>query len=193
MAKSSARPDPIYFTSPQEFRNWLEEHAASATECVVGFMKRGTGAPSMTWPESVDEALCFGWIDGVRQRVDDERYKIRFTPRKAGSVWSSINIERVAVLMAEGRLKPGGLAAFEKRIEKKSRIYSYEQTHTPELDPGELKSLKKNKAAFAFFEALPSGYRKQMIWRIVSAKRLETRAKRFAIFLQSLIDGKRID
>jgi len=124
---------PIFFDSSQAFRAWLASVSGSAREVLVGFHKRGTGLPSMTWPESVDEALCFGWIDGVRKRIDDARYQIRFTPRKPGSIWSLINIDRVRVLTKEGRMTPAGLTAFAQRAEKKLGIYSYEQTSISKL------------------------------------------------------------
>ena len=128
--KKSANPAEAavrYFRSPAEFRAWLGKHHEKAPELWVGFHKRATGEPSLTWPESVDEALCYGWIDGVRKRIDDDRYKIRFTPRRKGSVWSAVNIRRVGELEAEKRMKPAGRAAFGLRKEKRSKIYAYEQ------------------------------------------------------------------
>jgi uncharacterized protein YdeI (YjbR/CyaY-like superfamily) len=126
--------EPRFFGSPDEWRAWLEEHHDTETEVLVGYWKRGTGRPSLTWPESVDEALCFGWIDGVRRRVDDERYCIRFTPRQARSRWSRVNVERVAELARAGRMRPAGLAAFEARTEEGT--YSYEQQREARRDPG---------------------------------------------------------
>jgi hypothetical protein len=123
----------------------------------------------MTWPQAVDEALCFGWIDGVRRRVDDDRYQIRFTPRKPGSTWSAVNIDRFAELQKQGRVTPAGIAAFEQRTEKKSRTYSYEQAESPEFNPAETKEFKRNKPAWAFFEALPPSYRRKVVWWIRSA------------------------
>jgi uncharacterized protein YdeI (YjbR/CyaY-like superfamily) len=118
---------PIYFPTPADFRAWLEQNHAKAEALLVGFYKKGTGQPSMTWPESVDEALCFGWIDGVRKGVDADRYTIRFTPRKAGSIWSSVNVRKVQELTDQGRMQPAGLAAFGKRKEARSGVYSHEQ------------------------------------------------------------------
>src|SRR5881628_2506143 len=120
---------PHFFATPADFRKWLAKNHASATELLVGFYKKDSGKPSITWPQSVDEALSFGWIDGVRRRIDDEAYTIRFTPRKATSVWSSVNMKRMAGLIAEGRVAPAGLAAFERRDEKRSEVYSYERKH----------------------------------------------------------------
>ena len=131
----------------------------------------------MTWPESVDEALCFGWIDGIRKSLDEHSYTIRFTPRKPKSTWSSVNIKRAAVLKAEGRMQPAGLAAFERRTENKSSIYSYEQraVELPEPYSGQL---RKNKRASKFFETQPASYRKAACWWVISAKKEETRIKR---------------
>ena len=128
--------EPRYFAKAGDFRRWLAKNAATAPFLVVGFMKRGTGVPSMTWPQSVDEALCVGWIDGVRQRIDAERYKIRFSPRKPGSTWSTVNIARATALLGEGRLTTAGMAAFGRRIARKSGIYAYEQETEPELNLG---------------------------------------------------------
>ena len=119
----------VYFATPADFGKWLGRKHATETELLVGFYKKGSGKPSMTWPQSVDEALCFGWIDGVRRRVDDERYTIRFTPRKAGSIWSAINIRRVEELTRDGRMRKAGVKAFEARSATRSRVYSYEQKH----------------------------------------------------------------
>src|SRR4029079_510044 len=139
-------------------------------ELIVGFYKRDSGRPSMTWPESVDEALCFGWIDGVRTRIDDVSSKIRFTPRKTTSTWSAINIARVQALQAEGRMQKAGLEAFKHRRAVRSKIYAYEQAAGAELDRKDEAQFRKNKKAWKFFEAQPPGYRHQMIWRIISAK-----------------------
>jgi uncharacterized protein YdeI (YjbR/CyaY-like superfamily) len=155
-------------------------------------MKRHTDATSMTWPQAVDEALCFGWIDGVRRRVDDDRYQIRFTPRKPGSTWSAVNIDRFAELQKEGRVTPAGLAAFEQRTEKKSRTYSYEQAESPEFNPAETKAFKRNKPAWAFFEALTPSYRRKMVWWIISAKQETTRQKRFGSFVRACAECRKL-
>ncbi|WP_395701741.1 YdeI family protein [Aquabacterium sp.] len=186
-------PAPYFFASPAEFRAWLLQHGASRTELLVGFHKRHTGAPSMTWPESVDEALCVGWIDGVRKRIDEERYQIRFTPRKPGSTWSAINIERMQVLIAVGRVQAAGLAAFALRQETKSRIYSYEQRQAAELEPAQQAAFKKHRAAWAFFEQQPPGYRQQMIWRITSAKQAATRERRLQWLIEACREKRRLE
>ncbi len=183
---------PLFFATPAQFRTWLKRHAGTATELIVGFQKVGSGTPSLTWPQSVDEALCFGWIDAVRKRIDEQRYQIRFTRRKPGSTWSAINIERVAVLMAEGRMQPAGLAAFALRSEARSRTYAYEQRDMATLAPEDEKIFRKNKAAWAFFEAQSPSYRHRMIWRIVSAKQAATRQRRLQLLIDASQDGKRL-
>lgn len=183
---------PRYFATAADFRAWLAEHAGSASELLVGFHKRGSGLPSMTWPESVDEALCVGWIDGVRKRIDDERYQIRFTPRRAGSIWSAINIARVAVLEAEGRMRPAGRAAFAQRTEAKSRVYAYEQSDTPEFTAAQLKAFRKEKAAYAWFEQQPPGYRKLLTRWVINAKKPQTQAKRLATLIAASAAGQRL-
>jgi uncharacterized protein YdeI (YjbR/CyaY-like superfamily) len=183
--------EPTFFRSPADLRKWLEKHHATARELWVGFYKKGSGEPSITWPESVDEALCFGWIDGVRKGVDARSYKIRFSPRKTGSVWSAVNIKRVAVLTGEGRMRTAGLKAFEARKENRSGIYSYEQRRA-ELEEPYAGILRKNAAARAFFEAQPPSYRKAAGWWVVSAKKEETRLKRLEQLIEDSASGRRI-
>jgi uncharacterized protein YdeI (YjbR/CyaY-like superfamily) len=180
-----------YFRSPIDLRKWFAKHHATEQELWVGYFKKGSGKPSITWPESVDEALSVGWIDGIRKSVDEERYTIRFTPRKRTSIWSAINIKRVAELKRQGLMQPPGLEAFKARRENKSGIYSYEQRSAdlPEPYRGQL---KKNKAAWTFFESQPPGYRKQMNWWIVSAKTEETRLKRLRKLIDESAAGHRL-
>lgn len=182
---------PKFFKTPSAFRKWLEAHHASSKELWVGFNKKGSGKPSIDWPESVDEALCFGWIDGIRKSIDEESYKIRFTPRKPGSIWSAVNIRNVEKLVTESRMRPAGLKAFEARKEYRSGIYSYEQ-RSPELVEPYLGKLKRNKAAWKFFQIQPPGYRKQMNWWVVSAKQEETRLKRLDKLIEESAKGRRI-
>lgn len=144
----------------------------------MGYRKVGTGLPSMTWPESVDEALCFGWIDGVRQRIDDAAYHIRFTPRRPGSIWSAVNVAKVNALIAQGRMQPAGLAAFAARSEAKTAIYAFEREQPAELAAAELKAFQRHKAAWVWFQAQAPSYQRQMLHWVVSAKRPETRARR---------------
>lgn len=171
-------PNPTFFETPEAFRAWLERHHADADQLVVGYHKKGTGRPSITWPESVDEALCFGWIDGLRRSLGAESYTIRFTPRRPGSTWSKVNIARVQVLIEQGRMRPAGLAAFEARSEKNSGIYSFEQ-ESVELPESYAEVLRADEAAWQFFQAQAASYQKAVTWWIVSAKKVETRASRF--------------
>jgi uncharacterized protein YdeI (YjbR/CyaY-like superfamily) len=186
------KSEPIYFATAAQFRKWLETNADTAAELAVGFHKRSTGKPSLTWPQAVDEALCFGWIDGVRRRVNDERYQIRFTPRKQGSTWSAVNIGRFVALQAEGRITAAGVAAFERRSEKKSKTYSYEQAASSELSADETKAFKRQKKAWEFFKGLAPSYRKKLIWWIVSAKQAATRETRFAKVLEACAEGRKL-
>jgi uncharacterized protein YdeI (YjbR/CyaY-like superfamily) len=184
-------PEPRYFRSPAEFRKWLEKNHAKADELVVGFHKKATGKPSMTWPESVDEALCFGWIDGIRRSVDEERYSIRFTPRRPGSNWSAVNLKRVPELEALGRMTDAGRAAFAKRSEAKSAIYSYE--NKPEdLPPGDRRRFRANRKAWKFFSEQPAGYRRTALYWVLSAKKEETRQRRLDTLIDDSAAGRRL-
>ena len=183
---------PVFFSDPQSFRLWFETHASSATELLVGFHKVGTGRPCMSWSESVDEALCFGWIDGVRKRMDDASYTIRFTPRKPTSIWSAVNIAKVAQLQAQGRMTAAGAEAFAKRTAAKSAVYSHEQATTAELSVAELHAFKSHKAAWQFFENTPPGYRKVMLHLICTAKRPETRSARLTKLVEACAAGLRL-
>jgi len=182
---------PVYFASPDAFRAWLEAHHAEATELVVGFYKRGTGRPSLTWPESVDEALCFGWIDGVRKSVDAERYQIRFTPRKAGSNWSRINVDKVAALTALGKMRPAGLAAFAAREAHKTAIYSYEREHAA-FDAAQEQAFRADAKAWKWWSACAAGYRKVATHWVTSAKQEATRARRLATLIADCAAGVKI-
>jgi uncharacterized protein YdeI (YjbR/CyaY-like superfamily) len=181
-----------FFETPAGFRAWLEAHHESESELVVGFYRKGTGRASITWPESVAEALCFGWIDGVRRGIDDESYSIRFTPRKPTSNWSQVNIDKVAELTERGLMRPAGLAAFERRSDKRSAIYSYEQRHEAKLDAGQELEFRANAAAWSFFEAQPRGYRRTATYWVVTAKREETRRRRLATLIDDSANGRRL-
>jgi uncharacterized protein YdeI (YjbR/CyaY-like superfamily) len=184
--------EPTYFETPADLREWLERNHESAAELWVGFRRKASGLPSITWPEAVDEALCVGWIDGVRKSVDDTSYKIRFTPRKPTSNWSSVNIGRVAALTRDGRMRPMGLAAYERRSEKRSGIYSYEQRRSARLEPAQERRFKANAGAWAFFQAQPAGYRRTATWWVVSAKREATREKRLATLIDDSANERRL-
>jgi uncharacterized protein YdeI (YjbR/CyaY-like superfamily) len=182
---------PTFFPGPAEFRSWLAENHASKNELLVGFYKKDSGRPSITWPESVDQALCFGWIDSIRRNIDDISYSIRFTPRRPGSTWSGVNIKRARVLIKQGQMRPAGLKAFNARRENKSGIYSYEQRKVDLEEPyGQL--LKRNKAAWKFFQRQPASYRKAVYWWIMSAKREETRLKRLERLTTLSAAGQRL-
>jgi uncharacterized protein YdeI (YjbR/CyaY-like superfamily) len=166
-----------FFPTPQDFRNWLEKNHKSETEIIVGFYKIGSKKPSMTWSESVDQALCFGWIDGVRKSIDEESYSIRFTPRKPTSIWSAINIQKVEDLTKAGLMQPAGLEVFRLRKESKSRIYSHETENIKLSDEYE-KLFKSNKKAWEFFEKQAPSYKKVTIHWIMSAKQQKTQVSR---------------
>ena len=184
--------EPTFFVTPAELRRWLAANYASAGELWVGFYKKASGRQSITWPESVDEALCVGWIDGVRKSIDEERYMIRFTPRKARSTWSAVNIARVDELTNEGRMQPAGLRAFERRTESKSRIYAYEQGRRVELDSASERRFRASRAAWEFFQAQRPSYRRTASWWVMSAKKEETRTKRLATLIAESEAGRTI-
>jgi uncharacterized protein YdeI (YjbR/CyaY-like superfamily) len=180
MEKKSAQP--TYFPTQATFRKWLQKNHEKAVELLVGFYKVGSGKQSMTWSESVDEALCFGWIDGIRKSIDEESYSIRFTPRKPKSIWSAINIKKIEELSKQGLMHPAGLAAFSRREENKSRIYSYEK-EIATLSDDFLKIFKLNSKAWKYFQSLAPSYKNHAIHWIMTAKQETTKIKR----LQELI------
>jgi uncharacterized protein YdeI (YjbR/CyaY-like superfamily) len=183
--------DVTFFPTPADLRKWFRANHAKAVELWVGFHKKDSGKPSITWPESVDEALCVGWIDGIRKTLGPDSYTIRFTPRRKRSIWSAVNIARVDVLTAEKRMRPPGVQAFAARQENRSGIYSYEQRRDQLEEPyGGL--LKKHKAAWAFFEAQAPSYRKVIGWWVVSAKREETRMDRLKKVIDACAKGERL-
>lgn len=175
---------PNFFAAPSEFCAWLEEHFDKTQELWVGFYKIGSGKPSITWPEAVDEALCFGWIDGVRKSIDDASYTIRFTPRKQRSIWSAVNVKRAEELISQGRMRPAGLKAFEERAEAKSGLYSYEQKDDPKLDDVYEQQFRANKKAWGFFQTQAPWYQRAAIWWVISAKKEETRLKRLTTLIE---------
>ena len=183
-----SEPKPIFFASPQEFYDWLEEHHETEAEVYVGFYKTHTGKRGMTWSESVDQALCFGWIDSRANAIDADRYMQRFTPRKPGSSWSKINVEKVAKLTEAGRMRPAGLAAFEQRTDEKTGVYSFEREH-PELPPELEQRLRANPTAADYFDARPPWYRRAATHWVVSAKREETRLRRLSQLIEDSAAG----
>jgi uncharacterized protein YdeI (YjbR/CyaY-like superfamily) len=184
--------EPIFFATPAVFRDWLKKNHASSREQWIGFHRKASGRPSITWPESVDEALCVGWIDGLRKTIDAESYKIRFTPRKKESNWSAVNIARVKELTDQGRMQPAGLAAFALRKEAKSGIYAYENRKTALFDKADEKQFRANSKAWDFFQRQPPGYRQNAIWYVVTAKQEATRRKRLETIIAESAAGRRI-
>jgi uncharacterized protein YdeI (YjbR/CyaY-like superfamily) len=182
---------PKYFKSGPEFRAWLETHHNNATELLLGFYKKTASRKGITYPEALDEALAFGWIDGVRRGVDEDRYTIRFTPRKPRSIWSNVNIKRVGELTAAGRMAEPGLATFAKRDAERSGIYSYELA-VAELDAAAVKALEADAKANAFHSSQPPAYRRLVAHWLTRAKKSETRARRLATLIARARVGKRI-
>jgi uncharacterized protein YdeI (YjbR/CyaY-like superfamily) len=183
-----SEPKPIFFESPQEFYDWLEEHHASESEVYVGFFKTHTGKRAMSWSESVDQALCFGWIDTRANAIDEDRYMQRFTPRRPGSNWSKINVEKVAKLKEAGLMRPAGLAAFGKRSDDKTGVYSFERENAA-LPPEYEEQLRANAAAAKYFDARPPWYRRTAAHWVTSAKREETRLRRLAQLIEDSAAG----
>lgn len=181
--------DALFFESPAAWREWLAANHDTAAELWVGYYKKATGRPSITWPESVDQALCFGWIDGVRRRIDDESYMIRFTPRREGSTWSLVNTSRALELIQEGLMHPAGLAAFEVRDPGRTEEYSYER-RSQKLDEAYETEFRADAAAWAYWEAQPPHYRRGAAHWVMSAKREETRQKRLATLIADSAAGR---
>jgi uncharacterized protein YdeI (YjbR/CyaY-like superfamily) len=184
--------DPTFFESPAVWRSWLERHHDTAGELWVGFHKRGTGRASISWPEAVDQALCFGWIDGVRKGIDAGSYKIRFTPRKARSHWSAVNVARVAALTEQGAMHPAGLRAFAQRREELTAQASYERATPAVLDSEQERLLRANSSAAAFFDAQPPWYRRAAIHWVTRAKREETRRRRLSQLIEHSAAGRTV-
>ena len=181
----------IFFAHQSDFRTWLEKNHNKEQELWVGYYKKATKKPSLTWSESVDQALCFGWIDGLRKSIDEESYKIRFTPRKPNSNWSAVNLKKMEELKKKGLMMPAGIAIFEKRNEKKIQQYSFERENV-RLDATFEKKFKENIKAWDFFQKMPPSYRKPAIWWVMSAKQEATRQKRLDLLIQCSEEGKKI-
>ncbi|MFA6247131.1 MAG: YdeI/OmpD-associated family protein [Mucilaginibacter sp.] len=182
--------EPTFFETPADFRDWLQANADQKTELLVGFYKTGSGKPSITWPQSVDEALCFGWIDGVRRSLGPESYTIRFTPRKPTSIWSGINIQKVAELTKKGLMQPAGVAAYAKRKEERSAIYSFEVDEMA-LKPEYEKLFKANKIAWEFFQKQAPWYKRTSVHRIMTAKQEKTQISRLEALIKVSENGER--
>lgn len=182
--------DPLFFETPADFRAWLAKHHASETELAVGFFKVGSGKPSISWPQSVDQALAYGWIDGVRHRIDEEAYRIRFTPRKATGIWSQVNLKRYAELDARGLIETAGRAAYEVG-KAKTKQYSYEKP-AEVFTEAELAKFQADAKAWAGFQAFPAWYRKVAVHRVTGAKTQTTRHKRMAILIAASAEGRQL-
>lgn len=180
-----------YFASAAEFRRWLEAHHATERELPVGFYKKGSGKPGISYQDALDEALCFGWIDGVKKRVDAHRYTHRFSPRKPGSIWSVANTKRVKALIALGRMAAPGLEAFRRRDPAKTRLHSLENRPST-FDAALERAFRRHAAAWTFFRAQPAGYQRLMTFWVMAAKQQETRERRLAVLAKSSAEGKRI-
>jgi uncharacterized protein YdeI (YjbR/CyaY-like superfamily) len=183
---------PRFFATPAAFRAWLHANHDHATELLVGFYKKDSGKPSISWPESVDEALCYGWIDGVRRSLGEESYSIRFTPRKPTSTWSNVNIAKVQALMAAGRMAPAGIAAWERRDPKRSGVYSFERVEPAAFDARFERRFARNRSAWKYFQAQPPGYRRVATHYVTSAKRAETRERRLDVLIECSARGERL-
>ncbi len=192
LLRTNAADEVLFFREPADFRAWLLAKHNVAHQLWVGFYRKDSKRPSITWPESVDEALCVGWIDGIRKSIDAESYKIRFTPRKPSSTWSAVNIARVAEQTRAGRMRPAGLAAFARRVEQKSAIYPYENRVAARLSAADEKQFRASLAAWEFFTAQAPSYRTVAVWWVISAKRAETRQKRLASLIVDSAARRRI-
>ena len=184
--------EPVFFPTPADFRAWLEAPHQTASELIVGFYKKGSGRPSITWPESVDEALCFGWIDGIRRSLGEEAYTIRFTPRKPTSIWSAVNVARVAALTGLGRMTPAGLVAFEKRRADRTGIYGHERASPAELEPALRARFEAHPEAMGWFRSQAPSYQRITLHWIMNAKKQETRERRFEQVLSASLKGERL-
>jgi uncharacterized protein YdeI (YjbR/CyaY-like superfamily) len=182
--------DVIFFASPEELRDWFDANHAIAEELWVGYHRKATGRPTVTWPQAVDEALCVGWIDGVRYRLDEERHAQRFTPRRKGSTWSAINTKRADQLIAEGRMRPAGEKAFDARSPEKTAIYAYER-EAAAFTKEQQARFEADDAAWTFFRAQAPSYRRSIMHWVSSAKREETRERRFVKLLDDSRAGRR--
>jgi uncharacterized protein YdeI (YjbR/CyaY-like superfamily) len=196
MDQDRERPSPSrgpqFFADAASFRAWLEAHAEEEAELAVGFYIVASGRPSLTWAQAVEEALCCGWIDGVRRRIDEQSYQVRFTPRRRGSTWSTVNIAKVEELQRSGRMTAAGMRAYDLRTEKKSRTYSYEQEEGIALAPAEEQRFRANPAAWAHFVQQPLSFREKAIWWVISAKRESTRATRLDKLIDASASGRRL-
>lgn len=182
---------PIFFKNQSELRKWLEKNHLSEQELILGLYKKGTGKENVTWSQAVDEALCFGWIDGISRRIDEERWQIRLTPRKPNSIWSNVNINKIKVLTENGLMYPKGIEAFSERKEENSGIYAFE-TEEKQLTTEFEKQFKANTKAWDFFQSQPPGYKKTALHYVMTAKQEATRQKRIENLIADSEAGLRL-
>jgi uncharacterized protein YdeI (YjbR/CyaY-like superfamily) len=182
--------EPVFFATADELREWFQQNSANATELLVGYYKKGAGRSGVKHSEAVDQALCFGWIDGIGRRIDDERYQVRFTPRRKGSVWSAVNVAKVTELTERSLMHPAGVQAFESRRPDRVATYSYEQPEGAELHPDQLARLRAEPAAWEWFSKQASSYRRSAAHWVISAKRAETRERRLAQLIADSAAGR---
>jgi uncharacterized protein YdeI (YjbR/CyaY-like superfamily) len=184
--------DAVFFPSAAGLRAWFEQHHDREPELIVGYWKKGTGKPTVTHPQAIEQALCFGWIDSIGRRIDDERYQVRFTPRRKGSVWSAVNVAAVARLTEQGLMHPAGLRAFENRRPDRVATYSYEQPADAVLEPAQEERLRADPRAWEWFSAQSPSYRRAAVHWVTSAKRPETRERRLAQLIMDAAAGRRV-
>jgi uncharacterized protein YdeI (YjbR/CyaY-like superfamily) len=189
MSPTPTPHDVRYFATPEELRDWFDTNHETASELWLGYHRKATGVPSVDWPRAVDEALCVGWIDGVRYSIDEGRHAQRFTPRRPGSIWSAVNVRKAEALVAEGRMRPAGLAAFAARTPERTAVYSHEREHAT-FEPDQIARFRADPAAWADWEARPASYRRQATHWVTSAKRPETRERRFAELIRESGAGR---
>ena len=185
-------PEPIFFDSPEAFYAWLEQHHQTESQVYVGYWKKHTGKPSLTWSQAVDQALCFGWIDGRVNSIDADRHRQRFTPRKPASNWSKVNVEKVAKLREAGLMRPAGEAAFERRRDDRTGVYSFERGEDPVLEPEQEERFRANEKAWEFFRSQAPWYQRTAIHLVVSARKPETRERRLLQLIEDSAAGRRI-
>ncbi|HEU4347479.1 MAG TPA: YdeI/OmpD-associated family protein [Actinoplanes sp.] len=189
---AAPNPDPVFFATTDELRAWYERNHATAPELLVGYWKKHTGKPGVSHTEAIEQALCFGWIDSIGRRIDEDRYQVRFTPRRKGSVWSAVNVASVARLTEQGLMRPAGIQAFELRRPDRVATYSYEQPEDAQLDDEQTALLKSDETAWDWFSAQPASYRKAAVHWVVSGKRAETRQRRLRQLIADSAAGRRV-
>ena len=188
--KKGSEDNPIFFKGPADYRKWLEKNHTSAKELWIGFYRKATGKPSLTWEQTVAESLCFGWIDGIRKSIDAESFKQRVTPRRPTSIWSQVNIRKIGELTVAGRMTDAGRAVFEKR--DRTKAYSFENRSIAELGPDAVKKFRANRKAWSFWESQPAGYKRLASWYVISAKQDATRQRRLEEVIADSAAGRRI-